>query len=174
MIEATSVYGAGLYFEHSHKEHYLTSNIEYYAKEEDCTYKWVPSSNGEVVANAIQFRSPPFTFYPGRTNAFNSVQVGKVTLEHRVMYYAYGGKGYSVRTYEVLVCVKEDTEKIKQENLRLRAELADKTQEISTFNAQLIGKMNELSTLQAELDEKIQKVSSLEDLLKVCSNKLFK
>lgn len=113
MIEATDVYGAGLYFEHSHIEHYLTTGIEYYAKEDDCNYKWVPSTGGEIVPNAIQFRSSPYTFYVGRTNSFNSIQVGKVTLEHHVMYYGYGGKGHSTPNYEVLVCNRVDGEMLK-------------------------------------------------------------
>lgn len=146
MIEATSVYGSGLYFEYGGKEHYLTTNVEYYAKEDDCTYKWFPSSGGEVILNAVQFRSPPYTFYVGRTNSFNSVQVGKVTLEHHVMYYAYGGEGYSTPTYEVLVCEKEDAGKLKEEVQSLKSQLALKSQEISKLKAQIFDTFQEAST----------------------------
>jgi hypothetical protein len=83
MTEATSAYAAGLYFEYGAAEHLITTGVEYYAKEPTCDYKWVPSSNGQNVENAIQFRSSPYTFYPGRTFSFGSTQVGKVTLELR-------------------------------------------------------------------------------------------
>ena len=107
MIEATSAYGPALYLAWDTSSHVITKGVEYYAKESRCDYKWVPSSNGEIVPNAIMFRSLSFTFYVGRTKSFNSVQVGKVSLEHHTMYYAYGRKAYSVKNYEVLVCNKK-------------------------------------------------------------------
>ena len=107
MIEATSAYEPALYLAWDTSSHVITKGVEYYAKESRCDYKWVPSSNGEIVPNAIMFRSLSFTFYVGRTKSFNSVQVGKVSLEHHTMYYAYGSKAYSVKNYEVLVCNKK-------------------------------------------------------------------
>jgi hypothetical protein len=85
MIEPTQSSAAGLYVEFALKEHLLTSNVEFYAKEANCNYKWIPSSNGQDVTNAIQFKNDSYTFYIGRAFLQGSTQVGKVVLEHRVM-----------------------------------------------------------------------------------------
>jgi Protein of unknown function (DUF3421) len=56
-------YAAGLYFGYGGSEHLITSGVEYYAKEASCDYKWVPSSNGQVVNHAIQFKSGSFLYF---------------------------------------------------------------------------------------------------------------
>lgn len=99
-------YAAGLYFAYGDNEIVITSEVEYYAKEPPCDYRWVPSSNGQIVSNAIQLTSHPYTFYVGRIHTFDSIQVGKVTLEHRVMYYAFNGRSHRTANYEVLTCVR--------------------------------------------------------------------
>lgn len=106
VTEDTSAYKAGLYFPFGGDEHFLKNGVEYYAKEYECAYKWQPSSDGEIISDAVQFKSDPFTFYVGRAFELNSVQVGKVTLENKVMYYAYNGKEHSTSKYDVLVCEK--------------------------------------------------------------------
>lgn len=106
VTEATSAYEAGLYFAYGGDEHFLKQGIEYYAKDPACAYKWQSSSNGEIISDAIQFKSDEFTFYVGRAFEKKSVQVGKVTLEHKKMYYAFNGKEHATSEYEVLVCEK--------------------------------------------------------------------
>lgn len=96
----------GLWMAYGGKEQQTITGVQYYAKESRCNYSWKPSSNGETVKNAVGFSSAPFTFYVGRAYDSNSVQVGKVTLEHRTMYYAYDGSEKTVDSYEVLVCKK--------------------------------------------------------------------
>ena len=124
MIDGAGVpYQPALYFEWDNFEHVLTEGVEYYAKESRCNYKWVPSSNGQKVSNAVGFRSEPYTFYVGRTTTFSSTQVGKVTLEHNTMYYAYGGKGYSVNNYEVLVCDEETKDQLRETIRKLKEQL---------------------------------------------------
>lgn len=104
MVEATSSYRVGLYIGFYDKERLITSGIEYYAKEPDCKYEWVPTSNGQKVPDAIAFTSDGYTFYVGRTHTFGSIQIGKVTLEMNVMFYGWNGKEYKATIYEVLVC----------------------------------------------------------------------
>lgn len=106
MIEASGTSGVGVYVEFNYQEHFLTSNIEYYAKDENCNYKWVPSSKGEHLKDAVEYKSGPYTFYMGRAFLHGSMQVGKVTLEAGTMYYAFGGKHNKVDSYEVLICKK--------------------------------------------------------------------
>ena len=104
MIEEASDAKRALYLEWSQEEQVLTEEVEYYAKESHCEYAWVPSDHGKIVPGAVTFRSYPYTYYIGRATIYNSTQVGRVNLERFQMFYAYGGKGYQVNTYEVLVC----------------------------------------------------------------------
>lgn len=96
---ANAYNGIGLYMEFGRAERYFATNFEYYAKEPTCNYKWVQSSNGEVISNAVQYEETSFTFYVGK--AVGTVEVGKMALELGTLYY---GKGFSTQTYEVLVC----------------------------------------------------------------------
>jgi Protein of unknown function (DUF3421) len=155
----------GLYFEHSYKEHLITSGVEYYAKEASCDYKWVPSSNGQVVNHAIQFKSGSYTFYIGRTFSFNSTQVGKVTLELNVMYYAYGGKGQQTSSYEVLVC-----EKVIPTTTDATATTANPIiNELNQLNSKLTSALKNKVKL---IDEQYKKISVLETQLSECREKI--
>ena len=107
LIEDSGNQKAGFYMEHSRAEHFLSSNFEYYAKEQNCDYIWIASSNGAIVANAIEHRSHPYTFYVGRTFHEGIWHVGKVTLEDKTMYF---GKGFDTKSYEVLVCNEKPTQ----------------------------------------------------------------
>lgn len=104
MVEATSLYGMGMYTGYGGKEYHITSGIEYYAKEPDCKYEWVLSSNGQQVPDAVGFTSDGYSFYVGRTHTFGSIEIGKVTLELKIMLYGWGGKEHKASVYEVLVC----------------------------------------------------------------------
>jgi hypothetical protein len=102
LIEDDGNRKAGLYVESNGSEYYVTSNVEYLVKDPKCNYKWVPSSNGDPVANAIEFTSN-LRFYVGRVSNGNSVEVGKVVVEQGGgMNYGNGKLTYS---YEVLICV---------------------------------------------------------------------
>lgn len=181
MIEPTKAYAAGLYFEHGLKEHLITSGVEYYAKEATCDYKWIPSANGFAVPNAVQFTSASYTFYVGRAFLQGSTQVGKVTIEHRVMYYAYGGKGHATASYEVLICEKitpveattpmtfakpvetsnDDLEELKNLYVKMKNELTTKNEEIQSLNT-------EVFLLREKLLEKVYQISELHTKLNEC------
>ena len=121
--QGTASYVAALYLEYGQMENVLTQGIEYYEKEENCTYKWIPSSKGEIVLNAIQYWSKGYTFYVGRTSAFNSIQVGKLPLNFaNVMYFCHEGVGHEVDTYEVLVCEKEN---LAEKELKLKIRMLE-------------------------------------------------
>ena len=91
----------GVYVEFDGIERQITTNIEYYAKNPKCNYKWVPSSNGATVSNAIMIQTiNSVTYYVGRVLAGGSLHVGKVFLNYKMIYES----GLVTSTYEVLVC----------------------------------------------------------------------
>jgi hypothetical protein len=94
---------AGVYIELNSGEFVITSNLEYYAKNPNCNYKWIPSENGKPVVDAVETVSGTVIYYIGRTFAYGSLQVGKVFVS-RGMFYTHNGRGYKVLTYEVLIC----------------------------------------------------------------------
>ena len=102
LFEDTVTKSAGLYVEFRNKEHQVVSDIEYLALNPACTYRWVASSSGDIVSNAIEITSVK-TSYIGRKFALGSMHVGKVLLGSR-MFFGLDGIGYSTNTYEVLVC----------------------------------------------------------------------
>jgi hypothetical protein len=178
MVEPTQSAAVGLYIEYALKEHFLTSNIEFYAKEPNCNYKWIPSSNGQDVTNAVQFKNDSYTFYMGRAFLHGSTQVGKVVLDHRVMYFAFGGKGFATATYEVLTCESLDSEAIVvdsaeiendklEEMKRLNEELKSQISQMSDENKNLT---TEVSLLRERLLEKIYLISTLHTKLSDCKN----
>lgn len=136
----------GLYIEHSHNEHRITSNVEYYAKEPTCNYKWVPSSKGEAVVNAVQYNGTTHIFYVGRTFASNSMEVGKIHLGEPRLHY---GKGHQIELYEVLVCDPPVNDKKCDEICELKVQVCE---------------------LKAEL--KIQNLKQIETRLNECEAKL--
>lgn len=87
----------------------MTSGIKYYAKETDCEYLWVNSSNGAAVYQAIQILSPPYTFLIGRVFTVFYNHVGSVNLQHRVMYYVANDTVRTAASYEVLTCKRSYT-----------------------------------------------------------------
>jgi hypothetical protein len=95
----------GFYMEHSGAEQYLISGIDYYATEPSCNYRWVPSKNGETVANAIKYNSQ-YQFYIGRIKEGNSWHVGKVVVGTN-FYMCYGKGHCGIPNYEVLICEKK-------------------------------------------------------------------
>lgn len=101
LIEDSIVRKAGLYIEHSYINHLITLNVEYYAKNPACNYKWVESSNGQTIFNAVNYNSDGYTMYVGRIFDDDSWHVGKVPIETGIIYY---GEGKSSARYEVLVC----------------------------------------------------------------------
>lgn len=137
---------AGLYFVYGLKRHFITSGVEYYAKEATCNYKWVSSSKGQVVPNAIQFKSSPFTFYVGRTRSHGSTQVGKVALQHKKMYYAHGSEVYRTASYDVLVC-----DRVKPKTTVTRAPPKTTTTKRPAMTTQTCPLNDELLAMNAEL-----------------------
>ena len=101
LIEDSISRKAGLYMEYGQVENFITSDVEYYVKNPVCNYEWIASSNGETIVNAIAHKSDGFTFYVGRIFDENSWYVGKILIEHQVMYF---GNGKQTASYEVLVC----------------------------------------------------------------------
>lgn len=97
---------AGLYVELGWEEHLITSDLEYYAKNPDCNYTWVPSADGWAVANAVETISHPVIYYVGKAFEHGSTQVGKVFL-YRGMYYTFNGTAQKTTSYEVLVCERK-------------------------------------------------------------------
>lgn len=106
-IEDTETHIAGFYMEYGFDEKHITSDFEYFAKDQYCNYKWMKSSDGNIVQNSINFTSNGEIFYVGRAFTNNSWLVGKVSLKWHKMHY---GKGIEVTSYEVLVC--DDVEHI--------------------------------------------------------------
>lgn len=173
----------GLYFPYDVTDFHLTTNLQYYAKEPTCDYQWKSSSHGRRVENAIQIKSNSYTYYVGRIYAFNSYHVGKVTLEHKTIYYGYNGKTKSSATYEVLVCnpvttttptpttslrvstrsrvFSDDVVLLNVLNTELTDALKAKTEE----NVNLI-EQNE--TLEKTLQTKMNKISELQEKLNQC------
>ena len=94
----------GVYVEFNGLERQITTNIEYYAKNLTCNYKWVASSNGAIVANAISFLSfDSTTYYVGRVIAGGSLHLGKVLVTLNMIY----ENGTIASSYEVLVCERK-------------------------------------------------------------------
>jgi hypothetical protein len=108
LIENTKTHLAGFYMEYDRDERKITENVEYYAKEPDCDYKWVFAAHGSNVSNAIQFKSGVETFSVGRiTKSDGSIIVGKVGQWKKIHF----GKGEESAYYEVLTCepIKEES-----------------------------------------------------------------
>lgn len=101
LIESTAEYNAGLYFPYGGLEYHITENLEYYAKEPTCDYKWVKSSFGGVVSNAVEYDYSLKKFYIGRSS---DKKIGKVVLLYKKMYFSHEGKEYERDFYDVLVC----------------------------------------------------------------------
>lgn len=101
---------SGLHFPYAGQVYRVQNDIEYYAKDPNCDYKWVSSEDGNTVAKAIKFSrrvsNTPYTFYVGRIFVQQGFHVGKVRLERGVIYYGYQGKEHSSSTYQVLICDK--------------------------------------------------------------------
>lgn len=168
---------AGLYFPHSRTVHHLTTGIEYFEREADCDYQWVASSDGKVVASAIQIDSPPYTFYVGRVFAHNSYHIGKTTLEHKVTYYSYAGTEPDTPNYEVLVCKERPMTVHNQENSTKANFDIDK---LSVMISDLMKIKNELDdkhcledrieSLQNDLKTKILEVIEVQKKLDTCES----
>lgn len=133
IVTQTEEYKIGLYVENSVAEQYISNNIEYYEEEPDCNYDWVKSSNGQIVANAVQYTTNQCTFYVGRVFTSNSVEIGKIPLATRTMYY---GKGHRTNTYEVLICKKTRKQKNQTTNTSLSPEFTALKDELVALNAQ--------------------------------------
>lgn len=103
MIEDKGGKKVGVYIELNSDEFVITSKLEYYSKNPSCYYKWVPSSDGKTVVDAVETVTGSIIYYVGRVFAHGSLQVGKVFVT-RGMFYAHNGRGYKVLTYEVLIC----------------------------------------------------------------------
>lgn len=104
LINSSFGYTAGLFYPYGGSEYHITDNIEYYAKEPSCAYRWVNSSKGADVPNAVNFTSGFHTLYIGRVDFRGAKEVGKVALLYKKMYVAFEGKEYEQSEYEVLVC----------------------------------------------------------------------
>jgi hypothetical protein len=100
-IENTTSYSAGFYMEYGYKEHRVDRSVKYYATEPECNYKWVESSYGNDVKNAIEFYDRDERFYVGRISTDQGVLVGKVSNKWKKIHY---GKGIESFAYEVLIC----------------------------------------------------------------------
>ena len=164
LIKNSGTHTAGFYMEHSHAEHYLTSNIEYYAKEPSCDYEWVESSNGNVVQNAIEHKSAPYTFYVGRTFNQGFWHVGKVTLELQTMYF---GKGLGTKFYEVLVCNPKSTQIQSKSADKAELDTNDSTDEICQLKVGLVSLQAEVKLKNFKIDDLINENMHLASKLKV-------
>lgn len=119
LIEDDGEKKAGVYVELSLEEHLITTKIEYYARNSICNYKWVPSSNGEIVTNAVETQavSESIIYYVGRVSANGSLHVGKVLVSQQ-MYYGSNGKAYEAASYEVLICERKILMKFHENHLK--------------------------------------------------------
>lgn len=71
-------------------------------------YIWIPSSNGNVPANAVMsgYTVNEEPLYIGRAAFKKSVTPGKVHQSHGCLYLPFGGKERSCQHYDVLVALK--------------------------------------------------------------------
>lgn len=138
----------GLLFPYGKNVLHLKSNLKYYVKESDCEYKWVTSSHGAAVYQAISVLSPPYTFYVGRVFSFDAHHLGSVNLQHRVMYYAFNETTKTSTSYEVLTCNRRYTTAIPRQHsypssnwrgntVELRAELNEMKEDLKTLKKQI-------------------------------------
>jgi hypothetical protein len=97
---------AGVHVELGLEDNLITSDFEYYAKNQNCNYSWVPSDYGWAVANAVETITRDLLYYVGRAFQHGSVQVGKVFL-YKGMFYAFNGTGHEAKPYEVLICERK-------------------------------------------------------------------
>jgi hypothetical protein len=95
----------GLYTEFGFVGPNSTTKIEYYAKEKACIYKWIPSSDGVSVDNAIQFEDSYFRIMVGRIFKDGSWHVGSVIVSTQYQFCYEGNKCFN-HEYDVLVCEK--------------------------------------------------------------------
>jgi Protein of unknown function (DUF3421) len=98
----------GLYVEQKSCELFFSTGVEYYAKNPSCNYQWVASSDGSTVPNAVRV-SRFEDYYIGKVTIDGSIHVGKVSRKEKVFTYP----GYSSNSYEVLVCQRENCEKLR-------------------------------------------------------------
>lgn len=150
----------GLYFPWGAKVYHITENIQYYAKEPNCEYKWISSSSGQNVHKAIKNSSPDgYTFYIGRTAAHNTWHVGKVTLEHKVLYYGHNMLTQKTAHYEVLICNKitpttsttTTTQRTTTDNSNESSKDLFCNLQISELSNRLMAKVHENARLQEQL-----------------------
>jgi hypothetical protein len=106
LVEGNGRSNASVYVEWGYEEHELTSDLEYFAKEKSCDYRWLPSSDGFFALDTIQFSSKNEKLLVGRILNDNSWTVGKVRPGYGIFY----GKGHQSKVYEVLKCVMKTSE----------------------------------------------------------------
>ena len=87
-------------------EHVVTQGVEYFSKDATCNYKWVQSSTGIVIPNAVKYRHKDMTFHITRVQLVDSMQIGRINGDTKIMYYGYRGQALEATEYEVLVCDK--------------------------------------------------------------------
>lgn len=155
----------GLHFPYGSVVNLLISDIQYYAKEPDCEYKWLPSLNGRVVGKSIDVQSPSGKVYQiGRVFANNSWHVGAVFAYHGGMHYGYLGAAQFTRSYEVLICIKESNESSTTETppdvVELTAQNIEQAMQLQDLTTQLKDTKKEVEDLKANLAEMKSRLKS--------------
>lgn len=89
----------------------IEHRVEYYSKENECEYKWINSSDGNQVENAISVESLGKTYYIGRVLFMDSYHLGSVLLNYTYVYYNFNDETKSSSTYEVLTCEEKSAPK---------------------------------------------------------------
>lgn len=100
LVQNSTHHDPGFYGEHSGKFNHVTSDIQYLAKDSDCSYEWVNTTENQVIENAVKVPGLHHNYIVGRVFSDGSWIVGKA---EGVLYY---GEGHVATNYEVLVCNK--------------------------------------------------------------------
>lgn len=143
-----------------------TSGIKYFKKESGCDYKWIQSSRGERISNAVFSSNNRFTFYVGRIFSGGVYHAGRVALHHNDIRYAFNGKESRSKTdYEVLICDKtETTPATPTVSFKQFEDMEAELKELKMENQNLA---NNLSTATANL---LRKIEENEELAKRCAD----
>ncbi|KAG5669018.1 hypothetical protein PVAND_016920 [Polypedilum vanderplanki] len=87
-----------------------SSFVEYLVKNSSYNYKWISSTRGEKVKNALILHKEGFSpFYIGMTNINSNLVIGKVLPNKGLLYLdPVSGKSQATDSYNVLTCTSPD------------------------------------------------------------------
>lgn len=148
-------------------------------------------SSGQNVHKAIKNTSPDgYTFYIGRTNAHHTWHVGKVTLQHKVLYYGHNMLTQKTATYEVLICnkitpaISETTtttqiistakpDKSSNNLISLNIHNTELGNQLRAANLDNKGLRDDLAVLRTKLMAKVHENARLQEQLNKCETRDF-